>query len=535
LWWCCRYVKPLINPLSLEVVMRDDWAQHALGWLYFRNQGLSFPLGKLPNFLYPVGTTVGYMDAIPWVALTLRPFSALLPESFQYLGLWIALCSASLAFVAARIASGVTPHWEQQALVGALTAMAPTLITRIVHPALCGHTFVVTALALNLMRTDTAAEARRVMGWALLVVVLGSATHPYFAVMPLALLFGLPWRLRRQLGPWVASVAALCLLGCAATVLTALGYLGGGMNDQIDGFGTYSANLNALFNSMGHSRIFHTLDYAPSQYEGYGYLGAGVFLMMAAAVLTLLWPRARRRVTTLPWRRAGWPLLAAVACAVFAFASPIRWGEREVLSLGFYEHLHFITDAFRSSGRFIWPLAYCVVIGSALTVVAALRPYRWVLSAVLAAAVGLQGYDLQIDNALDLFKDKRTGRLVASEWSLASHEYKHLVLYPPQVLNACGKYHARFVSELAYLAYRNHWTFNSGYAARYRPAQHDKCKELEQRVEQGELREDELYVLEKRDVRRFVHAGAVCGKLDGLRVCAVRKSGEFVDYLSAQR
>src|SRR5205823_5446568 len=68
----------IVSPFRLEPVMVEDWSTHVLGWLFFRNERITLPLGTISGWLYPFGTTLGYADAIPWVALVLRPFSGLL-------------------------------------------------------------------------------------------------------------------------------------------------------------------------------------------------------------------------------------------------------------------------------------------------------------------------------------------------------------------------------------------------------------------------------------------------------------------------
>src|SRR5438552_3353356 len=71
--------RTILSPTRLEPVLVDDWSTHVLGWLFLRNERFAIPLGKLTGLVYPVGTTVGYTDSIPWAALMLRPFSSVLP------------------------------------------------------------------------------------------------------------------------------------------------------------------------------------------------------------------------------------------------------------------------------------------------------------------------------------------------------------------------------------------------------------------------------------------------------------------------
>src|SRR5512146_2873505 len=92
LWFLLIGGHRAIAPGAFEWVGRGDVAQHVQGWLFFRNASWALPLGRITDFCAPAGTTVGYTDANPLLALPLRIASPLLPRDFQYVGLWLALC-----------------------------------------------------------------------------------------------------------------------------------------------------------------------------------------------------------------------------------------------------------------------------------------------------------------------------------------------------------------------------------------------------------------------------------------------------------
>jgi hypothetical protein len=527
---------PLLDPLSLEVVLKDDWAQHVLGWLFFRNERVTFPLGSLPDFLYPLGTTLGYMDAIPWLALALRPISALLPVDFQYLGIWICLSAALLGYFAARVAELSTPHWEQQALAGAFTAMAPTLMERVLHPALCSHMYIVLAIGLHLTPAHTARAAQRKLLAAFLLTLFASATHPYIAMMVLSLLVALPWHFFRVYGFYVSLALSAALIALTGGVLAAFGYFSSGFQSGAGGFGEFSSNLNTFVNSLGHSRIFRGMPYFWGQYEGSFYLGAGGFLLVALVSVLALLKRTRARIASFPWRRALWPLTAALGCAVLALASPLRWGESEVLTLSFYRHLDALTGPFRSSGRFIWPLGYLMYLALLTALLRALRWQRWAATGVLLAIVGLQLYDIDTADASARVRPAHRHQLTSPAWSLAERDFKHLVMYPPEILGECDGpkgYRYDEVNALAYLAYRHGWTFNSGYAARFRRFTKEYCEQLGRDVETGDLRADTLYIVWRKDFRVMRKHGAVCHRIDRVNVCVLQQDNPFALHVAA--
>jgi hypothetical protein len=476
------------------------------------------------------------MDAIPWLAVMLRPLSALLPVDFQYLGLWILLSSTLLAYFAARIAALSTPHWEQQAMAGMLAAMAPTLTQRIVHPALCGHVFIVASIALHLLPTHSPGAARRSLGTAFGLLVLGTATHPYFAVMTLALVVALPWRFHRELGPGYAVLLGAAMIGVALGELVLFGYLGSGIENSVHGFGEFSANLNTFWNGMGHSRLFHGLPSVWYQYEGYCYLGAGCFFLAAVVCGLLGAPQTRARIRSFPWRRGGWPLLVASLLAVFACASPVYYGKVELFKIPLYRHIEGVAQSFRSSGRFIWPLGYVINLALLTAALRGLRMQREAGSFVLFVAVCLQAYDIDPASAQWELKLMHRPVKTAEPWSLAERSFHHLVLYPAEIVSACDGpqgYRSRLVNELAYLAYRHGWTFNSGYSARIQQSASRYCEDLKHNIEHGQLDPDTIYLVWSRDIRTLKRAGAVCGRLDNENVCVLPRNEAFDRYLAA--
>ncbi len=99
----------ILNPTYLGWVMQGDGAQHVLGWLFFRHENWLWPLGSVPSFPYPVGTTVGYTDSIPWLAIVAKAISPFLPVDFQYVGLWLGLCFFLQGWFGMRIVQALSP------------------------------------------------------------------------------------------------------------------------------------------------------------------------------------------------------------------------------------------------------------------------------------------------------------------------------------------------------------------------------------------------------------------------------------------
>ncbi|BDG08922.1 DUF6311 domain-containing protein [Anaeromyxobacter paludicola] len=516
----------VIRPGNVAWMGAGDWASHLLGWLHFRNAAWALPLGRIDGELYPVGTTVGFTDSIPLLAIPLKLASPLLPGTFQYFGAWLALCFALQGWAGARLTAVLSDRPLHRALGGALFALAPPLAARAVlfrHPSLCATWLLVGLLALALAPAAAApGPARRALG-ALGLVLLAAAIHPTLCALALGLALALLARSALEgalswtrAAAWSAAVAAL-----AAALLALLGYAGGTPSGAA-GFGEFSADLLWPLNGFGASRLLPALPAGPGQYEGMGAPGLGA-LAAGAAGLALL--AAQRRLRPAPGRlRALSPLLGvSLACAAFALATPITLAGRPLLSLdAIYARLGPLTGAFRASGRFVWPLSLLLTAGALAALLAALRDRPRLATAALAGAVALQAADLSALPARDLFP-ARAWRLASPAWE-AARGVRHVAMLPPEIKNggpSCnGDYAWDDYVPLSELAYRLGATFNSGWTARLDAgASEAACRALLAEALAGALRPDTLYVLHPRMRRHLPPGSARCGEVEGHTVC----------------
>ena len=70
----------------------SDISAHQTGWNFFKNDNWRFPLGNNPNYGDDIGNSIVYSDSIPLLALIFKSFNFLLPNNFQYFGIWFFLC-----------------------------------------------------------------------------------------------------------------------------------------------------------------------------------------------------------------------------------------------------------------------------------------------------------------------------------------------------------------------------------------------------------------------------------------------------------
>jgi hypothetical protein len=312
----------------------------------------------------------------------------------------------------------------------------------------------------------------------------------------------------------IARVAAavVAIVAMDALLFSSFGYFSGpGLGAE--GFGDFSSDLATLINPSGWSKLLPGLPATPRQGEGYGYLGTGGLLLAAVALASMAW--RFREARELPWHQAVPALAVALALAVYALSWRVTWLGRPVVDLGWlYAPFAGQTSAFRASGRFIWPLHYLLVCGALVLVVRLWRERPAVSATALGLVLALQAYDWRAEQS-PLHVRTRFHRLRAPEWELLKGRYQHLSLFPPQVQWAC-RYEEPLVNALAYTAYRQKLTFNSGYAARPPSALIEECHTS---LPKEGIAADTAYVVLPEHLSPFLQAGARCGVLEGLPVC----------------
>lgn len=373
-----------------------DVQQHYAGWLLFRNSHWTFPLGLADTLAAPDGTVISYTDSIPWASIFFKLLRGVLPATFQWFGWYVLGCFALQGAAGALLTlrRGSLPF---AALGGALFACLPTLWERAFrHTALASHWLYLFALYAYLEYRQRLGQGRARYPWAFAVLAFAAVgIHPYF--LPLVMICVLLaaadcLRLTRRV-PQAAAVLGLPLAAALAGGLLC-GALGSGVSSSRDGYGAYSMNLNAVFNPSSRggyawSRLLPALPQQPAQYDGFNYLGLGVLLLAAAA---LVWAALHRAGAGGWWRRNG-PLFAAcVFLTLFAVSNGVYWGNTG-FTVPLPGWLISLCGIFRASGRMFYLVGACILLFGLYTLAdAARRPGMACL--LLAAVLAVQVWDL---------------------------------------------------------------------------------------------------------------------------------------------
>ena len=506
----------VINPTEINWVMQLDWRIHFLGWHFFRDEPWSWPPGRIIGYFHaPDGTAIGFTDSIPILAFLLKPFSSLLPDTFQYLGLWLLVCFALQGAFGVLLARIWTPHRALQLLAAALFVLMPVLLIRVGHPSLCAHWLLLWGLWLYF---GARRGAKQHLAHQITLGFIAGLMHPYLAVMTLSILLALAVKERAAAG-LAGALVAVVVGWWAAGLFT----VSGAENLGAEGLGYYSMNLFSIITPSGWSTMLPELPIgAPGQtYEGFQYLGAGALLLLAAAAAL------RVRGKRLESMRPIWPIVAAATCcAVYALSPRVTAFEQVILDLSgpSLDRL----GIFRATGRFFWPMAYLLLTGAIATVASGVKP-RTAL-AVFLTVLCIQFADLRRAHAERRVTSRSDGfhghvlRLQSSLWSAALPHYRHMVLLYPQ---QCGQAPISFEWP-AYLAGLHGLTINTGEVARPDAAKtRAYCEELSAQLREGHVDDDTIYLVNRPllpSLRERASTPLHCLEADGVPVCITESS-----------
>ena len=373
-----------------------DIIQHYSGWLAFRNSEWTFPIGIAGDMAYGQGTCISFTDSVPWAAILCKLVSPLLPETFQYFGLYALLCYV-LQSVAGYLIVYRKSHSVGYSLLGAvLFDFAPIMMERSMrHVALGSQWLVLLAILLWLRHRDQRKGCHYVGYLALLVLTIG--IHPYFLPMIAVFLFLTvteDLRVRR----WLSVPIVLAELGITYVTGCCIGVLGSGVQSSRDGYGYYCMNLNAMWNpsSLGGytwSAVLKVLPQTLGNYDGFNYLGFGMIVGITLTIAAALAGNAAERwhkVTVrnarisgnhreageeqaLPVRNAdaskecrtaghyGIAMLMMVFCTLFAISNVVTWNDQTLFTIPLPERVLEVCGIFRASSRLFYPVYYCIM------------------------------------------------------------------------------------------------------------------------------------------------------------------------------
>jgi hypothetical protein len=342
---------------------QEDSRAYLFGYRYFLAEPWQWPVFTVRTMNVPYTKNIVFTDSIPLWALINKIIATVIPpwrdfSTRAYLGIWHLLVYMAQASVGVAILRAVGRKTFSAAVLGAFFFLAvPSFVLRYGHASLSAHCLTLTALYLY-FRTPSKAEIPRRIHIAFIAQLgIAAMINPYHVAMSFALYVAAIARARSLRSTLVGLPVAVVVIGLCAGFA---GFFSREAKVAMWGFDIASANMLSPFIPrrsvlFGDGRSFANVEAALYQYEGYDYMGLGFLLLLVLFLprVSILGPVIRRH-----------PFLFAVAVglSIFSLSNHVWFGSHRIIKLDIPPMFHWVTEQYRSPGRFIWlPTYVCMV------------------------------------------------------------------------------------------------------------------------------------------------------------------------------
>lgn len=394
---CCFLI---IYGYKVIDVTYDNWilesnselTQHYLGWKYFRKSDFTIPIGLIDGLL-PQKVSIIYTDSIPIFAILFKTISFLLPETFQYFGIWGILCFALQGGFAAVIFKKYISNPVIILMASIIICINPIVLQRMFfHTALAGQ-WVILATIFICIYNEIFKQYKTKILVRCILACLAVSIHMYYIPMVLGILF-FHFIYQVMIGKkWIKQIWFVIIpIIVALLTMFLLGAFYGSIDVKESGFGYYSANLNALFNPQGTSTILNSLPLFNGQDEGYSYLGLGVIILLCLGVIGLFINHKKIKFSKVEKIGIFVWCVFTIVFFLYAISNRITWGDKVLINLPLPDKLLSIFSIFRASARFMWPIVYSLVIISVILVGSLYKKYISII--IIGICVVIQLVDI---------------------------------------------------------------------------------------------------------------------------------------------
>ena len=508
-----KFTPHVLNPTHYDWLMSyADCPTEYVSWQFYRNTPWHFPIiGTLEGYDYPTVTGIGLTGAIPLLAIPFKVLSPLLPLDFQYFGFWFLACYILQAVFSVRLLRGLSNLYNLNitplaVVLGAtFSILSPALLTRTGHMNLCAQWLILWSFCIY-FEPETAKE--KFFSF-LKIIAITALIHQYLLLMVFGLAFATYWK-SEKIGrfSWVLK-GLMSVAGLALAML--LWYFVGNFNTSTTtmaqiGFGKFSANLNTFFNGQGEQFLMPTLPVNTGQYEGQGYLGGGVLLMGLIVFMFYVSHIKNIKIVKKSFSPLGF---VAVLFTLFAFSHIFTLGNKTIFEANFLlknTYFDFLSQAFRSSGRFIWTLHYLLM---AFFIVGFLKlklPKTWIIS-LLSILIFIQIIDVAPmvtrEQKYYDFDGYEPSVMTSKTWQHITSEAQRVVMLPPFTLHY--KTYEDYI-HFARIAALNHQSITTGYLARPDWQAHERYeKKTFAALDKGELGDEQnsIFIATQHSVRKL--------------------------------
>lgn len=484
-----------------------DWGQHYLGWAYFRVEPWHFPIGNIENYNFPAGTNVGFTDSIPLLAIFFKAFSFLLPDTFQYFGIWFLSCHLLIGYFTFKVLNLFTKNYVIILLSVLLVSYNPLLMYRGMHPALCAQWLIIASFYFYLIK-PTKQNVDSINKKQLIILILSALINPYLFLMVFGFAVILPFKnyyfdkliSLKQVFFYIFS--GLFIVFVSWLLIGMVSFSSNKSMEVENSYGLYGLNLNSFYNSSGWSYFFQALKtYSPRQYEGFSYLGLGIFILILIGIVYISFLLLKKRIEIKKYYKIIPFLFLLILFTLFAITNKVTINDVLLIDFKIPELIIKFGNIFRASGRFIWVLYYAIFLFF-LIVFSRIEISEKIKIILLLIICSLQFYDTKLLLSKNLsFGNYEIQPLNEKKWTQISSNFDKIITYPLHDNNLL--YNSDY-QDWCYIALKNNLPITSGYVARESGDSNSIYKQqIKKNIEEGIIDKNDFYVINPNYINDF--------------------------------
>lgn len=377
----------------------QDLTQHYIGWQGFRVSDWTFPIGNFNKLSTPFSMSVIFTDSIPLLAVFFKLFRGILPETFQYFGIYGLMCFILQGVMAVRILRHYIKDKKQIIIAAAFFITVPLLVWRMfMHTALDSQWLIL--MAFEAIFAPRKFDFKKLIKHFALVAFLCASIHIYLLLYcGLILLGAILAQILMDKKNVKSLTVVLVYIAVAVVVVWLLGGFSSNTSNSLGDARKFSMNLNSFLDSYGYSLLMPSLPrvlmaYSNSeiQYEGYAYLGVGVLLLVITGFVGLIKGKLLKRISD---KRAVVISLFTVfvVALILALSPSISLGNKVILDIPLPDFIERSWAVFRATGRAAWILVYIIMFGAIFATAKAFDDKKRLGAIVMVACLLVQLMD----------------------------------------------------------------------------------------------------------------------------------------------
>jgi len=357
-----------LNPFNTNwLYFSPDSATFQIGWSFYKNDILRFPIGLNPNYGQSFGSSIIYSDSIPLFALVFKFIGSQLDKSFQYVSAWFLLCIYLQFFFSFKILFYFTKNYLFSFIGANFYLITPIFLFKLTyHFALGAHWLILWCLFI-LLKYKFNYPIKKI----LLLTITAISIHFYLAILiliPFFFFFFFKFFFKYHNNKIIFRDFFLIIISLIICMYI-LGYFEIRVVDALGvGFGKYKLNLLSIIDPVVESRnenwssIFKSLDISdPEKLEGFNYFGVGQLLLSLFLLSQIFNIFKKKKNEIFEKNLIIFLITVLLFITILSLSNRISFGKYLIFEIELNEFLLAPLSILRSSGRLFWFVNYTVL------------------------------------------------------------------------------------------------------------------------------------------------------------------------------